>query len=308
MDTQGTLQVVIPTYQRSFALIKRALESALAQTYKNIVVMVVDDNRGDKGEAYTQSLLEGLRSYPQVAYQKTQDGHGAQAARNTGLKLSNSEFIAFLDDDDEWMPELAEKEIALLRAHPDAGMAFCMGYKVYEDETPVRREYYCKPENFVAEPTFADMLVQDRVGTTTQAVMRRSALVRVGKFDVEQVARQDYEMWLRISREMPIVGVPEPLFNYNMHCADQISRSSERAIAGYRRVYEKYAADFAKHLGARESAELTLAGLYEQAGQRDLARQFRLRAKRTKLQGALKMLMHPHRIYRVLKERAGYKK
>ena len=115
-DTKVTC--VIPSYKRCDT-VTRAIDSVLAQTYKNIEVCLVDDNV--PGDEYSQRLQEALKKYDgdsRVRY-ITQEKHiNGAVARNVGIKAANGEFIGFLDDDDEWLPEKIEKQMAIIQANP----------------------------------------------------------------------------------------------------------------------------------------------------------------------------------------------
>ena len=106
---KGMVSCIIPTYRRSDSLIK-AINSVLAQTYKNIEVIVVDDNDpDDKYSIMVQDKLATIKD-ERLRYIKQERHKNGAAARNTGIKASRGEYIAFLDDD-EWLPEKLEMQI-----------------------------------------------------------------------------------------------------------------------------------------------------------------------------------------------------
>ena len=84
------------------------------------------------------------------------------------------------------------------------------------------------------------MLRGDCIGSTSQPIIRKTVFEKCGKFDEDLPARQDYDMWIRISKYYNIVGIPEKLFIHNMHENDQISKSRERSYRAFMRLYEKY--------------------------------------------------------------------
>jgi len=100
------ITAIIPTYKRPFKLLERALRSVLAQTYRNIEVVVVDDSPSTyQGRA---EIAANIHLDDRVTYIQHDAQKGACAARNTGLAHANGKYIAFLDDDDEWLPEKIE--------------------------------------------------------------------------------------------------------------------------------------------------------------------------------------------------------
>ena len=114
MYTPGLVSVVIPTYKRSETL-ERAINSVRNQTYRDIEILVVDDNV--PGDAYSQSVkqLTDRLAYDNVTL-VTQPKHiNGAAARNAGIRKSKGEYISFLDDDDLIFPDKIEKQVAALK-------------------------------------------------------------------------------------------------------------------------------------------------------------------------------------------------
>lgn len=250
---KGLVTAIITTYQRELSLLREAVDSVLSQTYRNIELIVVDDNGiGDPCQIRNQELFSGMK---QVKYIANPRNAGAQVSRNTGILFSEGEFVAFLDDDDVWMPEKIEKQMALLT--DGVGMVFCDGYEIRgTDRTPLKS--YQNPDSFLMDITYEDMLYDDYIGTTTQALIRKECFAVSGLFDERMPARQDYEMWIRISRYFPVRGVNEKLFLRRIHDGTQISRSYEKAFEGYRLILEKYRMDYKKHSKAKAKKILKL--------------------------------------------------
>ena len=123
---KGLVSCVIPTYKRNDTLI-RAINSVLNQTYKNVEVIVVNDNEPD--DEYTKQVKESLKVYENDSRVclVMQDMHinGAKA-RNVGIKAAKGEFIGFLDDDDEWELAKAERQVKYLQEHPEMDACACL--------------------------------------------------------------------------------------------------------------------------------------------------------------------------------------
>ena len=262
---------VITSYKRDISIVRRALMSVLSQTWENIEVLLVDDNRGEGSEAFTEPIKALADEFEKVRYLKTTDPCGAQAARNLGIKNAQGEFIAFLDDDDEWLPHKIEKQVAMLEENPDAGMCYCRGYIINEAKVNVNDgEIYGKA--FKPEVTYRELLRDDTIGTTSQAIMRREVFDKVGGFDEEFPARQDYEMWIRISKSYRVIGIREPLFKYYKNMSGvkhtQISHSAEKCIKGYELLFEKYYDDIIKDSKAKFNIVFHLAHFFRMAGRK----------------------------------------
>lgn len=119
------VSVIIPTYKRS-NMLPRAIESVLNQTYQNIQVVVVDDNNPDtEFRNHTASLMEQYATDSRVKYVKHSKNMNGSVARNTGIKNSNGDVVAFLDDDDFYYPEKIEKQVSYLLSHSDFHAVYC---------------------------------------------------------------------------------------------------------------------------------------------------------------------------------------
>jgi len=116
MSSDGLVSVVIPTYYRNDGL-RRAIESALSQTYKPVEVIVVDDS----GERHAEPVA---REYG-VIYTAHEENQGGNPARSTGIEAADGEYIQLLDDDDRLLPEKLERQVPLLESDPSVGVVYC---------------------------------------------------------------------------------------------------------------------------------------------------------------------------------------
>jgi glycosyltransferase involved in cell wall biosynthesis len=117
---KASVSVIIPTCNRS-TLVTRAIQSVLTQTYTNLECIVVDDASNDNTGEVVNSFDDDRLIF--IRHDKKQ---GASAARNTGIKHSKGDFVAFLDDDDEWIATKLEKQVPLLKGLPERfGMVYC---------------------------------------------------------------------------------------------------------------------------------------------------------------------------------------
>ena len=236
------VSVVITTYHRDFEMVRKSIDSVFNQTYSRLELIVVDDN-GPDADRY--GIEQGLEQYKDrelpVYYIRNQVNLGAQVSRNLGILCSHGAYIAFLDDDDCWMAEKTEHQVAAF-AKPDMGLVYSKGYQVRLDSRGAVRDRrpYNMSASFLEEVSFQDMLYGDYIGTTSQAVLRREVFASCGLFDPGQPARQDYEMWIRVSRSYRCAGVPLYLFEHVQHEGEQITKSSRKAFDGLSRVYAIY--------------------------------------------------------------------
>jgi glycosyltransferase involved in cell wall biosynthesis len=208
MTTQPKVSVITTTYNRAH-YVREAIDSALAQTYPNVEIIVVDDGSTDE----TQAVLKGYGDKISHFYQNNQ---GLSAARNLGIKNSSGEYLAFLDDDDIWLPEKLELQVAYMEAHPEVGMVHADMFVLSErsgDSRPRKREFSRPiPSGYVLPE-----LIQRNFILVCTALVRRSCLDTAGLFDPELRAAEDYNLWLRIARRFSITYMDRPLAICRLH-------------------------------------------------------------------------------------------
>lgn len=182
---------IIPSYKRTDTL-KRAIESILNQTYINIEVLVVDDNvEGDKYSIILRKIVDSYKVDGRV-FLVTQPKHinGAEA-RNAGVRAANGEYVAFLDDDDEWLPTKLEKQMSILETYQDfAGVAG--GATLWEGNKEIL--------NYESSQVTPDTLLLDvllrKVGLATSTFLcKKSAFIEIGGFDTSLKRSQDLQLF-----------------------------------------------------------------------------------------------------------------
>lgn len=257
------VSVVITTYKRPPEAVEKAVQSVLAQTYNDFEILIVDDNKNESEES--KLIKNAFSGRDKITYIKQDGNKGACAARNLGIKNAQGEYVAFLDDDDTWEPDKLEMQLERFKdADESVAMVYCLGDVVdISTDPPTVSEYYTT-RLFKDEITFHDQLKYDYIGSTSQGLIRKSALVKLGGFDESLPARQDYEMWLRISKNYRILGVKKVLFHYIQHGMEQITNSPKKAWTGYKIVYKKYYDDYRKdpdaHVGMLQRIIETVKG------------------------------------------------
>lgn len=250
---QPLVSAIITTYKRQPELIRRALESVLNQTYANVELIVVDDSPADF--EFRDEVKALCESYGErVRYERHEKNLGACAARNTGIDKARGEFVACLDDDDEWLPTKIEKQLRKFDSDK-IGLVYC-GNFIVDEKRGVRYE---EKRPVYVGAIFSRLILCNIIGSTSFALCRRDVVVEVGKFDVEMPAAQDYDLWLRIAERYEVMCVDEPLVNYFIHDGEQITQSKTKKATAYRRLLQKHAAYLKKHPKARAIRLLRLA-------------------------------------------------
>ncbi|MEE9524300.1 MAG: glycosyltransferase [Thermodesulfovibrionales bacterium] len=205
------VSVVIPVYSRE-ETIKRAIDSVLAQSYPADEVIVVDDDSTDR----TLALLRGYgRKIKVLSLSKNA---GPSRARNEGVKYANNKWIAFLDSDDEWEKDKLREQVRYLMTYPF--------YEIIQsDEKWIRnnvRVNQCKHHEKKAGWIFDQSLERCMISPSS-VLMKRSLLEQYGKFDEDLPVCEDYDLWLKITRNHP-VGLDQNMsvIKYGGH-EDQLS-------------------------------------------------------------------------------------
>ena len=211
---QTSVSVIIPTHNRRKSL-TRAVESVRTQTFPDWELLVVDDGSSD-GTDRDWSDPDDSR----IWYLRTEN-QGVSAARNLGIRLADSPWIAFLDSDDYWLPRKLETQLGALDSHP--------GYlAVHSDEIWIRNGRRVNPKKihrkyggWVYRYSLPRCVI-----SPSSILVSRELLDRCGAFDEDFPVCEDYELWLRMFARHPICFVDRPLLVKIGGHADQLSRST----------------------------------------------------------------------------------
>jgi glycosyltransferase involved in cell wall biosynthesis len=194
------VSVIIPTYRRSDRL-KISILSALNQSYKNIEVLVVDDNNPNTPERKaTEAIMEKIES-SKVKYIKHRKNSNGAVARNTGIKNSCGTYIAFLDDDDTFLPDKIRKQVEFLKCNNNYNAVSCGVYK-----NGIKKMQNCKSNNLIL-----DILLMNFLPMTPTLMFRRQSLESINSFDESYVRHQDIEMMIRFLKNNKLGYIYEPL-------------------------------------------------------------------------------------------------
>jgi glycosyltransferase involved in cell wall biosynthesis len=193
------VSVVIPVYNDPVQ-VSRAIESALGQTLTPLEVIVVDDGSLD-------STPQALSKFAVPVRVMRQANAGPATARNNGAAAARGEYLAFLDADDEWRPEMLRELINALETNRDAVVCFC-DYELIDRATGKSSRSHAG-----RAPAMEDLLSRFWAIANGAMVMRRSAFQACGGFDTSFVSPgfEDSLMWMRLRELGPFEYVPEPL-------------------------------------------------------------------------------------------------
>lgn len=211
------ISVVIPAYN-SAEFIADAVHSILKQTRPITEITIVDDGSTDN----TQQIVEALPG--PITYIK-QPNQGPSAARNTGIKAANSEWIAFLDADDQWTPDKIDKQLKLLRKIPelvliagDMAEIDKSGQLITEsvlDKHHLLNKFQAIQDRAIPN-ALAELVTKNFIPTGT-VLVNKSALIEAGLFNQTIRFGEDLELWAKIAAKHPISCIPEILMLRRQH-------------------------------------------------------------------------------------------
>lgn len=241
---------VVTSYRRQWASVEKALRSILRQTCPVYEILLVDDN--NYPDPCSQELRRQAAAWENVTYVPMINNSGVSAARNRAISMAQGDYIAFLDDDDEWCEDKIETEAAIFAAHPEIALAFGTSWII--DDATGKKDHCWQYKNFLPAPTLHDMLAFDRVGSASTPLIRVDALRAVGGFRVKSMpAVEDYELWLRLAEKYPIRGTDKVVFIRHLDDSPHLSRSRKKSFEGFRMIYRlhraQYQQDRTAHLG-----------------------------------------------------------
>lgn len=229
MTSLPQVSVIMPTYNRAHYIFQ-AIDSVLAQKYKNVEIVVVDGSSTDE----SHTILKGYEGKIRYLYQEKQ---GISAALNFGIERSSGQYLAFLHDDDIWFPEMLEVQMACLEAHPEVGMVHADILILDEtaDDPCLRKR---RPSRSIPSGYILPELIIKNVIAYPTVVVRRSCLDKVGFFDPDNRLSQDYDLWLRIAQHFSIAYIDRRLAIFRWHTTN-LSRDGVNQMQDHLGALEK---------------------------------------------------------------------
>ncbi|MCU0722688.1 MAG: glycosyltransferase [Planctomycetes bacterium] len=242
------MSVVVPTFERR-GFVVEAVRSVLAQTWRDLEAVVVDDGSTD-GTAEAVAAIGD----PRVRVVRKEHS-GIAATRNRGIAEARGGFLAFLDSDDLWVPEKLEKQMALFRG--DTGFVYAR-YRSVSDGRTLRSKPVGGPSGRIYHALLRRIFVQ-----TSTAVVRREAAEAVGPFDESLAYADEYDFFLRLAERFPCGFVDEDLVIYRIHGGNESRREKVRVsenLEVYRRIFRREGLD-------RETRRIAAGRVARYAGQ-----------------------------------------
>jgi len=260
LNEMPAVSVVIPTFN-SGRTIARALKSILVQTYQNFEVVIADDASRDDTRQQVEKMADARVVFLPSAAETNQ---GPAATRNRALARVRGDYIAFLDSDDEWLPEKLEKQVEFLNSHPACSIVVANADDVAPDGRVIETEFAStKPQ---AGPEAWRVLLKYSF-IETSSVMTRAALVRkVGGFDPRLLVSQDQDLWIRLALEGEVGILDEVLGKIHQVPTGHMTRNRHRMADIMLPMIERHVKAQAARLSKKE-VDAILGARYQTVGQ-----------------------------------------
>jgi len=226
------VSVIIPTHNRA-EFLESSIASVLNQTYDDFEIIVVDDNSIDRTHEVVKNIKDG-----RIKYIRHNENCGPSAARNTAISFSTGEYIAFLDDDDEWVPEKLQKQVELLNKCAE-NICGIYSNRLVVDRLS-NRIISASPR---AEKLSGNLLYQLSMGSpihTSTVLLRKRCIEKIGLFDETMSYMEDRDFWIRLSFNWDFEYIDKPLTTAYVHKQGHLSENLEGQTAGREKLLQRY--------------------------------------------------------------------
>lgn len=237
------VSVIIPTYNRA-DLLARALESLIAQDYRPLEAVIIDDGSTDPTPQVIERYSRRLAGHEVglIVHQQA-NGH-APRARNVGMTLARGTLLAFLDSDDLWRPRFASTLAGLLARFPSAGLAFCGLLVIDAQDQPYQlRNHGLPPEpraGLLRRPF--ERIIRHMPLQTSGVMLRRCVIEHLGDFDLDLPVVEDWDLWYRIAKHYDFAYTLDPLACNRCH-PDNLPKFDVIALSSSLRMNLKHLPD-----------------------------------------------------------------
>lgn len=253
----GLVSVIIPTYKRS-NMLRKAIDTTLEQTYKNIELIIVNDNIPN--DKYSIELYDLINSYSdeRLCLVEQEKHINGAAARNAGIRKAHGEFIAFQDDDDYWEKTKIEEQVKILSCLDESWGAVSCLMRFYSDGKLVRS---CLPYH---DGDVAFDVMSLRIGLGTGAVLiRRTALDQSGYFDESLKRHQDLQLFACLCSKYKVKLVTKYL--HNREIKDNTNRPNAEQLDEIKNNYFASISSILKLRSKREQEQIIIMHRFDTA-------------------------------------------
>ena len=248
------VSVIIPTYNRE-RFLPSAIKSVLKQTFTDFEVIVSDDKSTD----HTKQIVRSFRD-ERVKYILNEGNKGVSAARNSAILASKGDYIAFLDDDDQWLPVKLQKQVEVLdNSRPN----ICGVYanRVFIEKATGKILSDNPGTKKLRGNLLHQLMIRCPINTPT-VVLKRRCLDKIGLFDETISYMEDRDLWIRLSLHWDFEYISESLARIYVHGQSHLSQNLEAQTAAKEVILEKYKHLFKKHKRSCATLYLCLGAQY----------------------------------------------
>ena len=263
--------VIIPTYNRAKVL-GRAIQSVLAQTPEDFELLIVDDGSVDDTQGVVQQFSD-----PRVIYLKHEQNQGQCAAINTGIQNANGDYVCFLDSDDEWLPTMLEKQLAVFHKHDSNwGLVYTLAGSRQADGT-IDLAF----DSQLRGNVYKEALTQGYLAPSITLMVRKECFQKIGLFDTRFSCFQDDDICFRLAKEYRVDLVPEVLAIFHQDADFQLTKDLLSYAQGWWDLLIKHESEIERECGEQVLAAhfLKSGKLFLNAHEPELARRAFARAR-----------------------------
>ncbi len=225
-EKKVNVSVVIPTFNREKTIIK-CIESVINQTYPVMEILVIDDGSTDN----TKRLVANFSS--DKVFLLYQNHKGAQAARNKGIINAKGDYIAFLDSDDEWLPQMLEESVGRMLDNESNCIIYSDCFVREENRERLWQLPDCEGNSYA--------FLLKKPGPMFQSILvKKELLFKIKLLDEKVPAYQEWDTAIRLARESKFIHIHKPLFVYCYHDGETISKDCRKDILGYGYIVNKH--------------------------------------------------------------------
>lgn len=213
------ISVVIPTYNRA-SIISETIHSILNQTYSDLEIIVVSDGKSND----TRQIIEGFKDR-RLRYYEIEHSGRPSVPRNFGMKQAKGQYLAFCDDDDIWMPEKLELQLAKIVEDDRIGLVYAQCL------VPNAKGDIVIPSQGKEGFVFKELFLTYNFIPNSTVLIKREVIQKVGGFDedIRLKAIEDFDLWLRITQQYK-VGFIDKIMAVHKYSSDSISKGTLRKL------------------------------------------------------------------------------
>lgn len=223
--------VIIPTHNR-LNLLRRSVESVISQTFDDFELIIVDDNSTDNTKIVVDQFTDN-----RIIYKQNIRSKGPCGARNTGIYEAKGKWIAFLDDDDVWLPEKLEHQYAIIKKSKNSVGLVCCDYAIYKGKNRKVKIIQNRPKGWLKDR----ILFGYHIGCLSSTCVKTDILKFINGFDENFPSCQDQDLWFRVAAVSEITHVPKALVCFIQdNRRDRIGLDTKKKLDGWIAYRDKY--------------------------------------------------------------------